>query len=168
MNREIDRPTDEPIVDLPTGLPPDGVEQVDWKRLGGTPIWMPRGADLSQVPDELREAAMRIIKPMYEESVLWSDDPLEKSLGVTVTHLLWLELIQQYDIRREYTTVNATLGIPYPVHGAIEQLLRTIGSKVRVGHLMLQIRKLREHGEAAQGEQDAESRKTLEEESERK
>lgn len=107
------------------------------------PLWIPNDVDLELIPQEVRQAITQIVQPVYERFVLASDDPLEKSLGVTVTHLLWLEILQQADLKREYIEITAVLGSEKNHQRDIDQHLRIIESKVKVGYLLTRIRELR-------------------------
>jgi hypothetical protein len=104
------------------------------------PLWAPCGIDLKIVPKEVQQAALELIQPLYNQFVLNSSDPLEKSLGVTITHLLWLEILEQFDMKREYTQVNAVLNLPGNRHETIDRHLRLIDSKLRVGYFLSRIR----------------------------
>ena len=107
------------------------------------PLWVPNDVDLHLVPDEVRQAITQIVQPVYERFVIASDDPLEKSPGVTATHLLWLEILQQADLKREYSEITAVLGTQKDHGRDIDQHLRIIKSKVKVGYLLTRIRELR-------------------------
>jgi hypothetical protein len=104
------------------------------------PLWAPGGVDLKIVPSEVQQAARQLIQPLYNQFVLNSSDPLEKSLGVTISHLLWLEILEQFDMKREYTQVNAVLNLPGDRHETIDRHLRLIDSKLRVGYFLTRIR----------------------------
>ncbi len=112
----------------------------------GVPVWAPEGFDLHFVPEPVQQAIREVVDPVYERFVRGVDDPLELSLGVTVAHLLWLEVLQQYDLKREYTEITAVLGLRRDRSSAIEQHLRIIQSKVQVGYLMARLRDLRQKG----------------------
>ncbi len=71
------------------------------------PLWVPEGVDLQFVPAEVQQAVGELVQPLYDQFVVGAADGLEKSLGVTITHLLWLEILEQFDIKREYTQVEA-------------------------------------------------------------
>ena len=103
------------------------------------------------VPAEVRQAVVEVIQPIYERIVLAADDPLEKSLGVTIAHLLWLEVLQQFDLKREYVQYSAVLGLSENRSAMIEQHLRIIYSKVKVGYFLARIRELRQKWEDEQG-----------------
>ena len=114
----------------------------------GLPLWTPAGLDLERVPEEVQLAAREIVQPVYEQFVVRATDGLEKSLGVTIAHLLWLEILEQFDMKREYVTIDAVLGLPGNRHEAIAQHLRLVAAKVRVGYFLLRIRQLREQAAA--------------------
>lgn len=105
---------------------------------------MPQGVDLKVVPAEVRQALAEVVQPVYERIVLRVDDPLEKSLGVTIAHLLWLEVLQQFDLKREYVQYSAVLGLSENRSALIEQHLRIIYSKVKVGYFLARLRELRQ------------------------
>ena len=112
---------------------------------GGTrPLWVPEGVDLHFVPEEVQRAIGEVVQPVYERFVLGVDDPLEMSLGVTLAHLLWLEVLQQFDLKREYTEITAVLKLRDDHSSAIDQHLRIIYSKVKVGYLLARLRELRQ------------------------
>jgi hypothetical protein len=107
------------------------------------PLWAPDGVDLDFVPPEVQRAVAELVQPLYDQFVIGAADGLEKSLGVTITHLLWLEILEQFDIKREYTQVDAVLGLAGNRHEMIDRHLRLIDSKVRVGYFLVRIRDLR-------------------------
>ena len=118
------------------------------------PLWVPQGADLEVVPQEVRQAIVEVVQPVYERIVLAADDPLEKSLGVTTAHLLWLEVLQQFDLKREYLQYSAVLGLSENRGAMIEQHLRIIYSKVKVGYFLARLRELRQKWEDQRGKND--------------
>ena len=125
------------------GRPPATIGQSALTRGGARPLWVPEGVDLDFVPEEVRQAIGEVVQPVYERFVLGADDPLEMSLGVTIAHLLWLEVLQQFDLKREYTQITAVLKLSDDRSGVIEQHLRIIYSKVKVGYLLARLRELR-------------------------
>jgi hypothetical protein len=108
------------------------------------PLWAPEGVDLNFVPIEIQQSINEIIKPIYEQFVVNAADGLERSLGLTLAHLLWLEVLDQFDLKREYTRIDAVLGIAPDRQQQIAQHLRLIDSKVRIGYFLLRLRELRQ------------------------
>ena len=107
------------------------------------PLWAPDGVDLQFVPQEVQQAVAELVQPLYDQFVLGAADGLEKSLGVTIAHLLWLEILEQFDMKREYTQIDAVLNLPGNRHEMIDRHLRLIDSKLRVGYFLVRIRELR-------------------------
>jgi hypothetical protein len=112
------------------------------------PLWAPEDADLSVVPPEVQQAITELIEPTYQEFVVEAADGLEKSIGISLTHLLWLELLEQFDMKRQYVQVDAVLNLPGNRHESIAQHLRLVESKVRVGYFLVRIRELAEQAAA--------------------
>jgi hypothetical protein len=107
------------------------------------PLWAPDGVDLEVVPPKIQQAVSELIQPIYEQFVINASDGLEKSLGITITHLLWLEILEQFDIKREYVQVEAVLNISHNRPEMIDRHLRLIDSKLRIGYFLVRIKELR-------------------------
>jgi hypothetical protein len=106
------------------------------------PIWAPDGVDLKVVPPEVRQAIAELIQPFYEQFVLNASEGLEKSLGITLTHILWLEILEQLEIKLEYIQIEAVLNITHNRPQMIDRHLKLIGSKRRFGYFLLRIKEL--------------------------
>jgi hypothetical protein len=104
---------------------------------------VPEGVDLQFVPAEVQQAARELVQPLYDQFVVGAADGLEKSLGVTIAHLLWLEILEQFDIKREYTQVEAVLNLAGNRAEMIDRHLRLIDSKLRVGYFLVRISEMR-------------------------
>ena len=100
-------------------------------------MWTPQGEDLKFVPPEVKQAIVDLIEPIYRQTVLGAADPLEKSLGVSLTHLLWLEILDQFDIKKEYVAIELRLEINGNRQDAIAHHLRLLESKIRIGQFLL-------------------------------
>ena len=108
------------------------------------PVWTPEGVQWSRVPEAVRQAIREIIEPIYVESVLHASDGLEKSLAITLTHLLWLEILDQYEIKQDYANIEALLELPGNRESQINRHLRLLDSKIRFGKLLYKFRELRQ------------------------
>ncbi len=53
----------------------------------GQPAWVPEDVDFDKVPEAVRQAVAEIIEPAYRQLVTEAEDPLERSVGVTMVHL---------------------------------------------------------------------------------
>jgi len=108
------------------------------------PLWAPAGVDLTVVPPEVQQACAELIQPIYEQFVVKAADGMEKSIGITVSHLLWLEILDQFDIKREYTQIEAVLNISHSRPEMIDRHLKLIDAKLRIGYFLLRIKELRQ------------------------
>jgi hypothetical protein len=106
------------------------------------PLWLPDDCDLERMPVEVRQAVAEIVQPAYAEMVQNAASGMEKSLGASIVHLLWLEILDQYDIKQDYTNNVLTLGLPSNRKDAITQYIRLIDAKLRVGNFMVRLREL--------------------------
>jgi hypothetical protein len=103
--------------------------------------WTPPGIAFEMLPRPLQAALVELIGPLYEELVLAAPDGLQRSTGLTLTHLLWLEILEQYDLGRDYTVVSGALGTASPDRGPmIDQHLRLLDAKLRASHFLVHAR----------------------------
>ena len=50
----------------------------------GRPAWAPGDFDLFKVPEPVRQAVAEIVEPAYRQMVAAVEDPLERSIGLTL------------------------------------------------------------------------------------
>ncbi len=109
-----------------------------------TPLWAPSGVDLEGVPAEVRQAIAQVIQPAYEQFVLNTADGMERWIGDTLVHLLWLELLHQFDLKRDYILFAAVPELSRTPQSEITYHLRLIESKMKIGGFLLRLRETRE------------------------
>ena len=103
--------------------------------------WTPPGIAFEMLPRPLQAALVELIGPLYEDLVLAAPDALERSTGLTLTHLLWLEILEQYELGRDYSVISGVLGTASPDRGPmIDQHLRLLEAKLRASHFLVQAR----------------------------
>jgi hypothetical protein len=115
----------------------------DGPRPPGRPLWMPEGADLERTPVEIRQAVAEILRPAYEELVVQAGSGMEKSLGASLVHLLWLEILEQYDIKKDYCKFDLLLEVDGTRGFAIDRYLKLVNSKLRLSSMLTRLRQLR-------------------------
>jgi len=106
------------------------------------PYFVPGGVDFDALSEELKAAIAGIVNPAYRLLVLEARDGLEKSAGVTVVHLLWLEILDQLDLAESMQKP------PHPGESEergklIERHLRVVGAKSKASHFLFRLRELR-------------------------
>lgn len=121
---------------------PERTKRPDFRQ----PLWAPEGQALDLVPEEVRQVMQQILRPFYERFVVNATDGLEQSLAITLVHLMWLEALEQYETKRLYTEVDMPLGLPGNYAARINQQLRLLDGKVKVGYLLAYLRRCVEHG----------------------
>ncbi len=138
----IKRSDSAALVPEEAGLPTRGGGQV------GQPPWAPDGVDLIKVPEPVRQAVAEIIEPAYRQMVAEVEDPLERSIGLTLVHLMWLEVLDQHEAKQEYLQTSI-LELPEDRSDMIDRHLRMLHTKVKVGSLLMRLREMRRQSEAA-------------------
>ena len=112
----------------------------------GQPAWVPEDVDFHKVPAAVRQAVAEIIEPAYRQLVTEAEDPVERSVGVTLVHLMWLEILEQHETKHEYLKTSI-LNLPQDRFATIDQHLRTLHTKVKVGYFITRLREMRRQSE---------------------
>lgn len=120
---------------------------------GSMPPWAPDQQQLERLPPEIRQALSQTMQPLYEQYVLHAPDPLEQSVGITLVHLLWMELLEQFDLKNNNEKL-LTLRLPGNREAYINQHLRVMAAKTRLGHFLMQFRRMRKQWEQSCKPQD--------------
>ena len=95
----------------------------------------------------MRQAIPLIIEPAYRQFVVQAADAMERSLGLTMVHLLWLELLSQTDLARDYAEVISVLKLPINFSGLMAEYMKLVHVKLKVGAFLLRLQEFREkHG----------------------
>jgi hypothetical protein len=116
------------------------------------PYYMPPGIAFDALPEPVRVAFQAVVEPTYRDLVLGVEGPLERSAGVTLTFLLSLEVLDQFQIGQQ---LNFTAD-PTAVGGAerdrrIRDYLRLVSSKQHTERFLLRLHDLRARNDAAAG-----------------
>jgi len=111
------------------------------------PFWIPAGVDIDSLPEEVQAVIAAIINPAYHELALEAKPGLEQSTGLTIVHLLWLEVLDQLQLATS-TNFSGLVGGNEDDETAAQQrgtiisrLLRVLGAKNQASRFLLQLRK---------------------------
>jgi hypothetical protein len=110
------------------------------------PYWLPSGDSWNELPREIRDAIPRVLSPAYRQFVLDAPNQLERSLGLTLVHLLWLEVCDHVRMAlavADPSSLAATLANPDRLIG---RHLNLITAKCRA-ELLLKFRRFNSHTE---------------------
>ncbi len=104
------------------------------------PHWLPAGSRWNEMPEEIREAVSRILAPAYRRFVLDAPGELERSIGLTLVHLMWIEVCDQVKmavVGANPQSLDAVLSSP---ESMIERHLRLTTVKCQTAELLLKLR----------------------------
>ena len=106
------------------------------------PRWAPAGVDFHALPAEAQEAVVEILEPAYHQLVRDAADPLEKSTGLTVVHLMWLEILDQLDLGEGYIRDPFIRSLGNR-ENLIARHLQIIEAKVKASAVLVRLREFR-------------------------
>ena len=138
----VKSPESAALMSQEAGLPAEGGGPVS------RPAWAPGDVDLIKVPEPVRRAVAEIVEPAYRKLVAEVEDPLERSIGLTLVHLMWLEVLDQHQTKHEYLETSI-LELPEDRSGMIDRHLRMLNTKIKVGSFLMRLREMRRQAEAA-------------------
>jgi hypothetical protein len=104
------------------------------------PYWLPSGSNWNGLPREIRDAVPRVLAPAYKKFVLEAPGELERSLGLTLVHLTWLEVCDQVRMAlatADPTSMEAILSKPDELIG---RHLNLITAKCQTAELLVKLR----------------------------
>jgi hypothetical protein len=108
------------------------------------PPWLPVGDRWNELPEAVRQAVPRILVPAYRQFVLDAPDELQRSVGLTLVHLLWLEVCDQMhpvEVVADPTSLAATLSNPEEM---IDRHLNLVAAKSQTAELLVKLRLVHE------------------------
>jgi hypothetical protein len=111
---------------------------------GPRPYWLPPEVDAILLPSELKVAIVDILQPAYQKLVLQVSDPLEKALGVSAVHLLWLVLAGQVELGKRMLGTTGTRGRTEPCWELIDRHLRVTHAQAKFTDLLHRMKTYKE------------------------
>lgn len=105
------------------------------------PYWIPPGVDLADMPAELKAALAGVINPAYRELVLEAKPGLPQSTGLSIVHLLWMEVLDQLELAEPPPDLNLDPLAALRDNRAttIARHLRLVGAKLKASELLLRL-----------------------------
>lgn len=104
------------------------------------PHWIPTGKHWDDLPPNIRQAVPRILAPAYRRFVLDAPGELERSIGLTLVHLMWLELCDQIQLAMVAGNPAGLDAILKNPEDMIERHLRLTTVKCQTAELLLKLR----------------------------
>lgn len=106
---------------------------------GTRPFWVPSGVDWDGLPAELQAAITAILVPVYKDLVLSAQEGLERATGLTLAHLVWLEILDQIQLNRLVLDADSSGDGGEERDLAIAKHLRLVQAKVKTSGLLLRV-----------------------------
>jgi hypothetical protein len=108
------------------------------------PFWIPDGVSLDSLPEELKIAIAGIIDPAYHELVVSASSGLEQSTGLTIVHLLWLEILDQIELGNAVAKHSDEPDTFKHRETMIARHLRLVGAKNKTSNFLLRLHDFRQ------------------------
>jgi hypothetical protein len=159
-DEDEDEGEDEDEVETEVGWTDDGeaaepeVKKPPIPRPAGAPYWLPDGPWWEQLSDGVRQAVRDILEPAYRRLVVEAQDELERSAGITLVHLMWLEICDQTRLGNIAGDRKSICAIVEDPEESIARHLHLVGAKNSTAELLLKLRMTRamlERGERSLG-----------------
>ena len=108
------------------------------------PFWIPAGVDFESLPPDMHAAIIGIINPAYRDLVLSAEPGLVQSTGLTIVHLLWLEILQQIELGSVGVDTISDAVQSENRDDSIGRYLRIAGAKIVSSAFLLRLREFRQ------------------------
>ena len=102
------------------------------------PLWAERDVTFKKLSPAQQRDVRQIVCPLYQRFVLQPQDPLERSCGISVIHLIWSELLKQCSLaslsfaRDDYSET--------PRGRQFNELLQLLNAKCQLSTLLIRLR----------------------------
>ena len=103
----------------------------------GMPYWLPRHPEGKALPPGIRRAVVAVLRPLYKDLVLNAPDELERSTGLTIVHLAWLEVCDQIAMAGQATDPNSILAVVDDFRQRVNRHLELVDTKCRATELLM-------------------------------
>jgi hypothetical protein len=108
------------------------------------PHWLATDSRWQDLPQEIREAVPKLIAPAYRRFVLDAPGELERSVGLTLVHLMWLEICDQSRMAIAAANPSGLEAILNDPDAMIDKHLRLATVKCQTAELLLKLRVVNE------------------------
>jgi len=109
------------------------------------PYFVPSDFMWSSLPEDVKEAVFNIVVPSYEELGLGAATALERQAGLSLSFILFLEILDQYEIGHQVAGQlgRGAFGQSEDRQKHISQYLRLVHSKQHVANFLLRLQTLK-------------------------
>jgi hypothetical protein len=107
------------------------------------PYFIPPGMQFDKLPPELQAAIRAIVDPNYEEMVLKAEAGVERSAGMSVSFLEYLEVLCQMELSHSLAELDSDFRLSREQHEKIGKCLRLKAAKDNGLKLIQRMREFR-------------------------
>ncbi len=116
--------------------------------------WVPDGVSFDSLPEELKIAITAVINPAYLQLVVSASSGLEQSTGLTIVHLLWLEILDQIELGKGVAQNSDEPDTVKHRETMIASHLRLVGAKNKTSNFLLRLHDFRQKWGSFPAQQD--------------
>jgi hypothetical protein len=91
------------------------------RKFSAQPYWIPAGADFDAWPADLQQAVVDLVNPSYYELVSRAQAGIPRTVGLSIVHLMWLEIIDHVNLAGDGPPLNAPAAAP-----SVEQVMAAL------------------------------------------
>ena len=118
------------------------------------PHWLPRDHRWSEIPPDIRQNILRILAPAYQQIVTEAPNEIERSVGATFVHLMWLEMCDQAKMATAVADPNGLDAALQNPNEMIDRHLRLVGVKCKTAAILIKIQSLRQTADGRSASSD--------------
>jgi hypothetical protein len=114
------------------------------------PYWVPQGVQLADMPHALTTAIADVVNPTYRELVLEASSALERSTGLSVVYLLWMEIIDHLELHVPVDCRTDPVGLLADRRArTLEHHLRLVHAKLKATELLIRLKEFKQQWDPA-------------------
>ena len=106
------------------------------------PYWIPQGAFWEAMTEGARQAVQDVLVPAYRRFVLEAPGELERSVGLTLVYLMWLESCDQVNLAINVSDRESPASLLNQTHDQIAQHIHLLNAKCSTAELLVKFQML--------------------------
>ena len=107
------------------------------------PYWIAEAGSWEGLPDGLQRAIPSVLAPAYRRLVLEAPGELERSTGITLVHLMWLEVCDRLSMAAVVADRDSIVATVANVEAMISRHLNLVTAKCNAAELLMKLRMMR-------------------------
>jgi hypothetical protein len=104
------------------------------------PYWIPRDSGWTALSEMTRQAVTQILAPAYRQLVLEAQGEVERSMGITLVHLMWLEICGQIPLAAAAADPLLAVILTGDAEVMVTRHLHLVAAKCQTAELLSKVR----------------------------